>query len=229
MAHYDGVAGVARKITKQYDGVDSVARKTKKAYDGVDGVARLTYTGLYTWAKYTSYVASTSISYGDYKVEVEEWLARIWPLEMATAWDFFVQLGTGPSGVEGEFVLYNDFKYDKATGKFTMLGEERFFATNDTYIDEDVANRYLLGKYVRQGNYVAFTRACEVQNGIVYYLDIGETYLPGDKITTYTYAYRYVEDVQSDNPNAFPEGSTAGYTSTLSNDIRTVYVRVERD
>lgn len=39
-ALYDGVSGVARKVTKKYDGVSGVARKVKKAYDGVSGVAR---------------------------------------------------------------------------------------------------------------------------------------------------------------------------------------------
>ena len=39
-ALYDGVNGVARKVTKMYDGVGGVARKVTKAYDGVNGVAR---------------------------------------------------------------------------------------------------------------------------------------------------------------------------------------------
>lgn len=229
MAHYDGVDGVARKDTKQYDGVSGVARKTKKVYDGVDGVARLSYTGLYTWAKYTSYVASTSTSYGDYKVEIEKWNARIWPLDFAQAWDFFEYLGEGANGIEGRFVTYDDFVYNNSTGTFTLTGKRYYYVDENTLIDEDAAENNLAGRFVLQGDIVAFVRGYDMVDVRVYYLDIGETYLPGDKITTYIYAYRYVEDVQSDDPNAYPEGSTAGYTSTSSNDIRTVYVRVERD
>lgn len=52
MALYDGVNGVARKVTKKYDGVGGVARKVKKAYASVNGVARqyfssdVTYSGI---------------------------------------------------------------------------------------------------------------------------------------------------------------------------------------
>lgn len=46
MALYDGVNGVARKVTKFYDGVSGVARKVTKAYSGVNGVARKYYSGV---------------------------------------------------------------------------------------------------------------------------------------------------------------------------------------
>lgn len=40
MALYDGVAAVAREVSKKYDGVSGVAREVPAAYDGVSGVAR---------------------------------------------------------------------------------------------------------------------------------------------------------------------------------------------
>lgn len=40
MALYDGVAAVAREVSKKYDGVSAVAREVSVAYDGVSGVAR---------------------------------------------------------------------------------------------------------------------------------------------------------------------------------------------
>lgn len=40
MALYDGVAAVAREVSKKYDGVSAVAREVSAACDGVNGVAR---------------------------------------------------------------------------------------------------------------------------------------------------------------------------------------------
>lgn len=226
MAHYDGVAGVARKDTKQYDGVSGVARKTKKAYDGVDGVARLSYTGLYTWAKYTSYVAS--YAYGDYTYERDRLRNTIWPLTKAMTLDYFEYLGTGSNGIEGRFVVYNDMSYSHSTGEFTLSGRHYYYVNENNQISYDEAEENLAGRFVWSGGFVRFILGYEgFDESAVYELNVGEVYYPGDEI--YTYAYRYVEDVQSDDPNAYPEGSTAGYTSLSSNDIRTVYVRVERD
>lgn len=227
MAHYDGVAGVARKVTKQYDGVDSVARKTKKVYDGVDGVARLSYTGLYTWAKYTSYVTSSSVSYGDYQIVREPMDNIIVPLGFEPL-DYCVQVGTGMYGDEYRFTTYGYYEYSKSNGQFTLYDKQEFYANDNTWFSEDVLEENFAGRYVLLSGEIRFVRAYEFRNDRVY-LDVGEVIRRGDKINTYTYAYRYVEDVQSDDPNAYPEGSTQGYTSTSSNDIRTVYVRVERE
>ncbi len=226
MAHYDGVNGVARKNTKQYDGVAGIARKTKKAYDGVNGIARLTYTGLYTWAKYTSRVVSSA--YGDYTYISDGLTNRIWPLDSESL-DYLVYVGSGYNGDEYKFVTYDSIVYDRSTGQISLTGKQEFYVDENTLIDEDVAEEELAGRYVyldgdvrRIIGYEAFE-----SGGRIYTLKVGRRYIPGDRY--YTYAYYYVEDVQSDNPNAYPEGSTAGYTSTSSNDIRTVYVRVERD
>lgn len=52
-ALYDGVNGIARKVTKKYDGVDGVARNVKKAYEGVNGVARQYFMSGVTWKKFS--------------------------------------------------------------------------------------------------------------------------------------------------------------------------------
>lgn len=227
MANYDGVAGVARKDTKQYDGVSGVARKTKKAYDGVDGVARLTYEGLYTWAKYTSSVVSTSVSYGDCTIVNDYMENIISPLGFEPL-DYCVLVGTGMYGDEYRFTTYDEYEYDKSTGTVTLVDKREFYANDNTWFNEDLLEDEFAGRYVYLDGMARFIYAYYFENGRVY-LKVGMYVRPGDKITTYTYAYSYVEDVQSDDPNAYPEGSTAGYTSLSSNDIRTVYVRVERD
>lgn len=224
---YDGVYGVTRKIIKAYDSVAAVARKIKKKYDGVDGVARVYYEGLYTWAKYTSYVVSTSVSYGDYKVVRQPMENIIVPLGFEPL-DYCVQVGTGMYGDEYQFTTYDTFEYNQSTGTVTLVGKQEFYANDNTLFNEDLLEEKFAGRYVYLDGEARFIRAYEFRNNR-WYLDVGEVIRPGDKITTYTYAYSYVGDVQSDNPNAYPEGSTAGYTSTSSNDIRTVYVRVERD
>lgn len=226
MALYDGVNGVTRKITKACDGVSGVARKSKKEYDGVDGVARLYHTGLYTWAKYTSYVAS--YAFGDFYTKIDKLRNQIWPLDNALELDYFEYLGMGSSGIEGRFVTYDDFTYNKSNGRFTLTGVQYYYVDENTQISYDEAEENLAGRYVWLDGDVRFIRGYEgFDESAVYELNVGEVFYPGDKI--YTYAYSYVEDVQSDNPNAYTEGSTAGYTSTSDNDIRTVYVRVERD
>lgn len=50
----------------------------------------------------------------------------------------------------------------------------------------------------------------------------------GSAIYSYTYEYHYQfnSTVTSYNPNAYTSGSTASYTSSSDNDIRTVYVKV---
>ena len=224
---YDGVSGVTRKIAKAYDGVSGVTRKSKKEYDGIAGVARLYHTGLYTWAKYTSYVASTSTSYGDYTIVNDRMENIISPLGFEPL-DYCVLVGTGMYGDEYRFTTYDDFKYDKATGTVTLVGKREYYANDNTWFNESLLEEEFAGRYVYLDGEARFIYAYYFENGRVY-LKVGQVIRPGDKITTYTYAYSYVEDVQSDNPNAFPEGSTAGYTSLSSNDIRTVYVRVERD
>ena len=225
MAHYDGVSAVSRKLTKQYNGVSGVARKTKKVYDGVDGVARLSYTGLYTWAKYTSYVVSSA--YGDYTYVRDKLRNTIWPLSNAMELDYFEYLGTGSNGIEGRFVVYDDLAYSHSTGQFTLSGVHYFYVDENDQISYDEADENLAGWYIYLDG-VRFILGYEgFDESAVYTLNVGELYVPGDPY--YTYAFRYVEDVQSDDPNAYTEGSTAGYTSSSSNDIRTVYVRVERD
>ena len=52
MAHYHGVNGVAREVTKRYHGVDNVAREVTKAYHSVDGVAREYFLSGISWRKY---------------------------------------------------------------------------------------------------------------------------------------------------------------------------------
>ena len=44
MGQYQGVSGVARKVTKRYEGVSGVAQNVTKAYTGVSGVARQYFT-----------------------------------------------------------------------------------------------------------------------------------------------------------------------------------------
>lgn len=55
-AHYVGVDGVARKVTKHYVGVDGVARKVKSGYVGVNGVARQYFQSDIIWRKYNAIV-----------------------------------------------------------------------------------------------------------------------------------------------------------------------------
>ena len=54
MGQYQGVNGVARKVTKRYQGVDGVARNITKAYVGVNGVARQYFSSEVEWLKYST-------------------------------------------------------------------------------------------------------------------------------------------------------------------------------
>lgn len=54
IGQYQGVGGVARKVTKRYQGVGGVARNVTKAYIGVDGVARQYFGCSVEWKKYNA-------------------------------------------------------------------------------------------------------------------------------------------------------------------------------
>lgn len=53
MGQYQGVAGVARRVTRRHQGVDGIARMVTKAYLGVGGVARQYFAAGIPWRKWS--------------------------------------------------------------------------------------------------------------------------------------------------------------------------------
>lgn len=80
MALYDGVNGVARKVTKFYDGVNGVARKVTKAYSGVNGVARKYWSGVTAGelAVGDSVWFNVHVSFDKYDEEEDEVVEVVW-------------------------------------------------------------------------------------------------------------------------------------------------------
>ena len=140
-AHYVGVDGVARKVTKHYVGVDGVARKIKSEYVGVDGVARQYYSqSKAVWAKYNTNVypnyiyTRTNEGVGRAGEYISETYTGMWGAAMSFSF----------SSTSG-FIGYDYYSYDDP-----KLLIDKYYLTRDTVYE------IINADYLNGGIYVAY-------------------------------------------------------------------------
>ena len=143
-AHYVGVDGVARKVTKHYVGVDGVARKVKSGYIGVNGVARQYCSqSKVVWTKcnanvYPNYIYTrTNEGVGQVGGYVDE-------TSTSTSWG--AAISTGFSSTSG-FIGYDYYAYDNPrmlVGKYYVTSDTVYEIINADYFRNGISIEYVV-------------------------------------------------------------------------------------
>lgn len=223
---YTGVSDIARASKKFYIGdTDAKARKVKKMYIGdSDKKARLCYQSVFTWKKYVSGMYGTT--FGTWGSREANETITIWPIDSIVA-DGSMIIDTGETSNDlndnprpvYKIRYADDFSYSSTSGSFGLLNQQEHTFSVTTSMNNYGIESKFIGKYVR---YNGSVYKIDGHND-VYALYLQTEYYAGSPI--FHYRFSYVEDVTSEDENAYESGSISEYKSYSSSDIRTVYVK----
>lgn len=107
MGQYQGVGGVARRVTRRYQGVAGIARQVVRACTGVDGVARQYFAAGVPWQKWSCQ-----------RVEETGGYEQVESSGVHTVGDAFT---TTASAGSARWASFSAYSFDSDTG-FSMTG-----------------------------------------------------------------------------------------------------------
>ena len=251
---YAGVNDIARVSKKLYIGdADGKARKVKKMYIGdSDGKARQCYQRIFKWAKYTSYLLSQNVEYTEHLNGDPTAGVNIWPrgnvfvpnsggspidstpiFEDILHQHVYIRIGTG-------YTRDTTNNTDILTGvnDYTIMSKNEDGETYTGISINDIETD-LIGKYIKREHYATGTNKIYKITG--YREQPGITINEPTAIILYTttyyeyvgikyhYRYQYIEDVSSEDENAYTSSGFGADYDVLNNDndIRTIYVPID--
>ena len=184
---YIGIIDIAQKIKKGYIGVNGIAKKIKKAYVGDEsGRARLCYTAVTEWERYSA------ISNTKYE-------------QVTTSNVSGINSNVGTS--ETWYYSASGFTFSETTGKYSLKSPS---SLKGLQIPIGAANGYFDNAYVIMTSSSGSTMYYNCKSYNNAYLTF-QTRYTANKTTQYSKG-SYIDTVESDNENAYPdEGYQNGY------------------
>lgn len=180
----------SRKVKNLYIGINNESRKIKTAYVGVNNSSRIFYNFGYVWKKYKTVYTDEVITRGENASSREYFITSVDTNKYKTL-----------TAVNSE-KLY----FDEASGKFVPTGIIYFRKT--IYYDNISANAVNYNDYTTIEEVPSFAIYCS-DSIIVTYQKSGIYAEPWSWTAFNTHSVgtakgSYIEDVISDNPNAYP-------------------------
>lgn len=219
MPLYANIDGAKREVTQLYANIGGAKKMLSEMNGNIGGAKKKIFSKYYTWAKYISY--QSGFEYGNYHVSstIREKDLGIWPpYEKAGITVYDSEVG----GVKYyNFIYGTDFYYSNSNGSFSLLGKKTYSLNTSMSTNNYTIEHEFIGKYVYDADEECIYEITGHDD--VHLLHLGKSRFRG--ILHYKYQFKYDSDVTSTDPNAYTSGSIASYTSTSSNDIRTVYVK----
>ena len=219
---YIGNASIARNVKSMYVGVNGVARKVTKGYIGVNGVARQFYNSIYIWKKY----------YGCKETVTERHGTGLIRSSTGTVALAYYSGGQWDSPINSAYLYSGKYVYrmDRLIDSFNVSPNDPedtsvydFTMPNRTWIGVDRAvpyNKFQEINDIRNSGYVipdtsylnqTISTVYGATSGLTLAISPSswswELYTKTSTLIIRTLSAgqgEYIEDVISDNPNAYP-------------------------